>query len=45
MSEGCTEFYIRRSVSGINIVPNEFVDLNLIFLNPDLLPVYLNQNC
>jgi hypothetical protein len=35
------------SVSGTNVVPNRSVSLDLVFLaflNPDSLPVYLDQN-
>jgi hypothetical protein len=32
------------SVSGTNVVPNRSVSLDLIFLNPDSLSVYPNQN-
>jgi hypothetical protein len=35
-----TEFYIRESVSGINIISNGFVGPSLVFLNPDPLPVH-----
>jgi hypothetical protein len=40
-----TKFYIRGSDSETNIVSNEFAGPGLIFLNPDLLSVYPNQNC
>jgi hypothetical protein len=39
------EFCTRRSVSGINVVPNGFVGPDLVFLNPSPLPMYPNQNC
>jgi hypothetical protein len=40
-----TEFCIRGFVSGTNVVPNGFVGPGLVFLNPELLPVYSDQNC
>jgi hypothetical protein len=39
------KFCTRGFVSGINIVPNGFAGLGLVFLNPDPLPVYPDQNC
>jgi hypothetical protein len=38
------EFCTHRSVSGTNVVPNGFAGLGLVFLNPDPLPVYPDQN-
>jgi hypothetical protein len=40
-----TEFYTRGSVSETNIVPNGFAGPGLVFLNPDPLPMYPDQNC
>jgi hypothetical protein len=39
------EFCTRMSVSGTNVLPNGFVGPSLVFLNPDPLPVYPDQNC
>jgi hypothetical protein len=39
------EFCTRGSISGINVVPSGFMGSALVFLNPDLLPVYPDQNC
>jgi hypothetical protein len=38
------EFYIHGFISGTNVVLNGFVDPGLIFLNPDSLSVYPDQN-
>jgi hypothetical protein len=38
------KFCTRGSVTGTNIVPNGFAGPSLVFLNPEPLPMYPEQN-